>query len=486
MLDKVEEPLDKLQLIDTLQRLGVSYHFEVEIKGILESIYNKKYGSDKWNKDDLYAIALEFRVLRQHGFNVPQEVFNSFKDEAGNFKVCICEDTRGMLYLYEASYRSIRGEALLDEARDFTAKHLKESIRDQKMDQNLAILVCHALELPLHWRMLRLEARWFIDVYAMTQDVNTALLELARLDFNLVQVAHQDDLKQMSRWWKSTGLGQKLSFARDRLMENFLWTIGDNFEPRYLYTRRIITKLNSLITTIDDVYDVYGTLEELELFTNAVERWEIAAMDQLPDYMKICFLALYNSINEMAYDVLKEQDTLVISYFTNSVQADPLTHWLHRFWVFSDFINLLCLQWAELCKTYLTEAKCYHHGYTPTFVEYMKMACISIGAPLTLVHAYFSVTNPAAKEALECLEKLPDIILWSSMITRLSNDLGTSQRMNEARVADSPFNQSFIDTAVNLARMAQCMYQLGDGHGIEGNETKDRVLLLLVDPIPLV
>lgn len=64
-----------------------------------------------------------------------------------------------------------------------------------------------------------------------------------------------------------------MSFARDRLMENFFWTVGVGFEPEFGYFRRMITKINALITTIDDVYDVYGTLDELQLFTNAVERY---------------------------------------------------------------------------------------------------------------------------------------------------------------------------------------------------------------------
>jgi hypothetical protein len=56
------------------------------------------------------------------------------------------------------------------------------------------------------------------------------------------------------------------------LVENFVWTLGTNFKPEFEYFREVITKVNSFITTIDDVYDVHGTLEELELFTEAIER----------------------------------------------------------------------------------------------------------------------------------------------------------------------------------------------------------------------
>lgn len=55
-------------------------------------------------------------------------------------------------------------------------------------------------------------------------------------------------------------------------MENFFWTIGVNFLPQYGYFRRIATKVNALVTTIDDVYDVFGTLDELQIFTHAIER----------------------------------------------------------------------------------------------------------------------------------------------------------------------------------------------------------------------
>ncbi|XVF78405.1 hypothetical protein PTKIN_Ptkin14bG0129600 [Pterospermum kingtungense] len=214
-----------------------------------------------------------------------------------------------------------------------------------------------------------------------------------------------------------------------------------------------------------------------------------------PEYMKICFLALFNSINEIAYDTLKEQGT--------------------------DNIPLLKKMWAELCKAYLVEAKWYYSGYTPTFKEYIDNAWISISGPVILSNAYL-LTNSTTKESLECLKELSKIIYCSSMILRLADDLGTSsdelkrgdvsksiqcymnetdcseeearqhiknlidatwKKMNKDLITHSPIFGTFIQIASNLARTAQCIYQHGDGHGVECRETKDHVLLLLVSPI---
>ncbi|XP_059433848.1 myrcene synthase, chloroplastic-like [Corylus avellana] len=254
MFHKVVEPGEQLELIDILQRLGLSYHFEDEIRSTLEGVYmNTNHGI--CNKErNLYTTALGFRLLRQNGFSVPQDIFNSFTNDKGNLEESLGEDTKGMLSLYEASFLLREGESMLEEAGDFATRKLKEYLKQNiSEDQNLSSLVRHALELPLHWRMIRLEVRWFIDIYRSREDMNPILLELAELDFNMVQAVHQEDLKQLSRWWRRTGLGEKLSFARDRLMENFLWTVGKAFEPQFGYCRRTLTKVNALITVIDEM-----------------------------------------------------------------------------------------------------------------------------------------------------------------------------------------------------------------------------------------
>ncbi|KAF9600962.1 hypothetical protein IFM89_014668 [Coptis chinensis] len=252
-------------------------------------------------------------------------------------------------------------------------------------------------------------------------------------------------------WWKDLGLGShpKLSFARDRLMECFFWTTGVIGDPRFYYCRKWYIKLNTMVTTIDDVYDVYGTLDELTLLRG----W--------------------------AYFILKEQGWDAIPYLKQS--------------------------WTDLCKSYLVEAKWYYNKYTPTFGEYLSNACISISGTLLLVHIYFFIEQDITKEALECLGSCPNVIRSSSMILRLSDDLGTSKaalergdvpksiqcymhetgvleevaceyirhmignlwkKMNKDRLDDSFFSQTYIEAVVNLARMAQCMYRYRDGHGV--------------------
>lgn len=495
--EKSAEPLTLLEFIDDIQRLGLGHRFENDIKRSLDKILLLE-GSNAGKGESLHHTALRFRILKQHGYKVSQEVFEGFTDQNGHFKACLCKDVKGMLSLYEASYLASEGETLLHEAMAFLKMHLKDL--EGTLDKSLEELVNHAMELPLHRRMPRLEARWFIEAYKRREGADDVLLELAILDFNMVQWTLQDDLQDMSRWWKDMGLASKLHFARDRLMECFFWTVGMAFEPEFSNCRKGLTKVTSFITTIDDVYDVYGSVDELELFTDAVARWDINMVNNLPGYMKLCFLALYNTVNEMAYDTLKEQGHNILPYLTKA--------------------------WADLCKVFLVEAKWCHKEYTPTFEEYLENGWRSVSGAAILIHAYFLMSKNITKEALECLENDHELLRWPSTIFRLCNDLATSKaelergesansiscymhqtgvseedarehmkilideswkKMNKVREmdSDSPFAKPFVETAINLARIAQCTYQYGDSHGAPDARSKKRVLSLIVEPIPM-
>ncbi|CAN8314916.1 unnamed protein product [Cochlearia groenlandica] len=257
MLDDKTTLLEKLELIEKLQKLGVSYHFEGKIDEILTNIYRKNV--KECDKGDLHATALEFRLLREHGFNVSEGIFDVFinKIEDGTFEN---GDIKGLISLYESSYLATKSDTKLHKViREYAKEELRKFIDRHDHDHNttnsnyLEIAV-EALEMPYHWRMKRLETKRYLDAY----DKHDVLIKFAKIDFNIV-------------WWRETGLSNQLHFARDRIVENYYWTVGQIQEHQFSYVRRIMTKINALITTIDDIYDVYGTLDELQQFSNMVE-----------------------------------------------------------------------------------------------------------------------------------------------------------------------------------------------------------------------
>lgn len=88
----------------------------------------------------------------------------------------------------------------------------------------------------------------------------------------------------------------------------------------------------------------------------------------------------------------------------------------------------------------------------------------------------------------------------TNSITRIMSDTGLSEEsarqhirnlidetwkkmIEDANSGESPFSKSFVETAMNLARIAQCQYQHGDGHGNPDARSKNRVLSLLIDPV---
>lgn len=119
----------------------------------------------------------------------------------GDEKRLAHQDAEGVLSLYEASHLAMEGESALDEARELTTQHLKFLLRGSAvLEPHLRESVTHALDLPMHWRIPRLHARWFIEeAYPKRPHMDPRLLELAVLDFNALQRQYKDELKQVSR-----------------------------------------------------------------------------------------------------------------------------------------------------------------------------------------------------------------------------------------------------------------------------------------------
>lgn len=67
---------------------------------------------------------------------------------------------------------------------------------------------------------------------------------------------------------------KNLPYVRDRIVENYFGALVVCSEPKYSDARVFLAKVNQMITVLDDTFDAYGTYEELEIFTEAVERYQ--------------------------------------------------------------------------------------------------------------------------------------------------------------------------------------------------------------------
>ncbi|KAL8145632.1 hypothetical protein AgCh_003686 [Apium graveolens] len=442
MINETDVPLAKLELLDAVQRLGLNYRFYNDVKQAIDVIYNS---TDAWLNDDLHSTALRFRILREHGYAVPQDVFRTFiDDDTGNFEANLSEDVKGLLSLYEASFFGFQGEEIIDKATAFSTTHLKNSVNNGRLSSDMAAKVNHALDMPLHWKLPRAEAIWYINAYEKEQNMNPDLLRdygtelIVKGKVNL----EVNILNNNYSWWTETGLG-KTSFARDR--------------------------------------------------------WDITEIDKLPNNLKTVLLAVFNTTNQIGFWTLQERDFNIIPYLSK--------------------------QWTNMCKAFLKEAKWYYSGYKPTLEEYIENGAVSGAAPIVLFCAYFLTAEKIITvEALDYIDKLPSIMWCSSMILRLTNDLGTSSEelargdslkavqcyMNDTGASEAesrkyvdnivhetwkilnkdllgsyPFGEPFLTANPNLARTTQTFYQYGDGLGIPQNWIKDLLKSLLVEPFTL-
>ncbi|XP_058088156.1 beta-cubebene synthase-like isoform X2 [Magnolia sinica] len=410
MIFDINNSYQKMTLIDAIQRLGVAYHFEMDIEKELHRMYDDKIDNND-NGDNLRATALRFRLLRQQGYNVSSDVFRKFKDNEGEFKATFSNDMWGLLSLYEAAYLGIHGDDILDEAIIFTTKHLKLAL--PHLTSPLRKLVELALEVPLCKRIERLQSRYYISIYEEDKERSDVLLEFAKLDYNLLQSLHRRELREISIWGKEKDFVGKFPFARDRVVECYFWILGVYFEPHYSQARRMMTKMIVLTSIMDDIYDVYGTLEELELYTATLERWDRGDIDQLPDYMKVLFVATLDVVDAFEDELNREGKSYRVYYLKEAFK--------------------------NLNKAYLDEARWASSGYVPTLEEYISVALMSSGYPMLSVASLIGMGEDVTKEALEWAIHVPPMIRTCATIGRLMDDIPSNKR-------DSTLHQQYSAT----------------------------------------
>lgn len=497
LVETPDNSTQKLVLIDTMQRLGVAYHFNNEIETSIQNIFDASQ-QDENDVDTLYVVALRFRLLRQQGHYMSSDVFKPFTDQEGKFKETLTNDIQGLLSLYEAAQLRVREEEILEEALSFTTTHLK-AMASNLSNNSLKVQVTEALSQPIRKTLPRVGARKYISTYEINDAHDDLLFKFAKLDFNTLQKMHQRELSELTRWWQDLDFANKYPYARDRLVECYFWILGVYFEPQYSRARKMMTKVLKMTSFIDDTFDAYATFDELMPFTGAIQRWDPNAIDSVPPYLRPAYQALLDVYSEME-QVLDKESKLDRVYYAK-------------------------YEMKKLVRAYFKEAQWLDNaGYIPKDEEYMETVLVTGGYMMAATTCLVGIEEFISRETFEWLKNEPLIVRAASFISRAMDDIvgheveqerghvpsiiecymkkyGASKQeaylnfqkevinawkdINKESLRPIEVPMFALERVLNLARVIDTLYKEKDGYTNSKGKVKNMISSLLVESIKI-
>ncbi|XP_058756107.1 (E,E)-geranyllinalool synthase-like [Vicia villosa] len=417
----MEEDYIKLCIANQLHRFGLGEYFVREIEVLLSQVY-RNYNNEassvvralNKNTMQLQKDAMAFELLRTYGFKVSPLRFCWFlnHDETkaeieNNYE----QFSSAMFHVFRASNLMFCGEYELEEARSFSRKILEKIVSTGK--RGLSQQIEHELSLPWFARLDHLEHRmWIEETEANTLWkgktshnrvsclYNDELLQLASLSFEFKQLIYKNELKEIKRWAEKYGMSD-MGFGREKSTYCYFAAAASLTSlPHDSYVRMFVAKTAIIITVADDFFDSVGSLNELEILTEAVLRWDTRG---LSSHSKVIFDALDDLISEATRKYLQQEGT-----------SDDISR------------NLKDL-WYEIFLSWLIEANWSRNGHKPSIDHYLETGMTSIGAHL-IVLSSSCFMKPFEKHRLKPYEPLTNLLM---VISRLLNDLESYQKEME-------------------------------------------------------
>ncbi|XP_015691402.2 tau-cadinol synthase-like [Oryza brachyantha] len=401
--------LEKMKLVDTIQHLGIDHLFENEIQTALQEIHENEFATN-----NLHDVALRFRLLRERGFWVSPDVFNKFKGDDGSFSNELANDPVTLLQLYNAANLFIHGEPELEEAISFARRHLESiSQHGAGLKSPLADQIKRSLHIPLPRIHRRVEMVSYVPEYDQEDGHDPLLLELAKLDFNILQRVHQKELNELSRWWKDVSAYMGLHHIRDRVIENYTWSYAVYHEEELSLARVIFAKIVLLIALLDDTYDVYAftSIEECRLLNAAFQGWDDSAASLVPEYLRKFYEITLRCFREFE-DLVPSNQRYLVAFSKTEFQ--------------------------KLSSYYLEGAEWAHRKHKPRFSEQVALATMTTATrPLAaglMVGLGEGVTTTAA---YQWAVASTDAIISCGKTGRFMNDI-SGFKLGSQNKADMP------------------------------------------------
>ncbi|GLJ10698.1 hypothetical protein SUGI_0133300 [Cryptomeria japonica] len=369
-----------------------------------------------------------------------------------------------------------RAEKLIKEIKDmFNALHLNSSSADDLYQRLSMVDDVERLGIDRHFQEQALDD---------AKSFSTAYLK--------------QDLQILSRWWTESGLA-KLEFAHHHHVEFYFWAAGVCIEPKYSTFRIGFAKMSSFVTCLDDIYDPYGTLDELKIFTEAIKRWDLAYMEGLPEFMKLTFKAFDEGVRDMAQEAEKSQGRDTLDYARKA--------------------------WEVYIDAYFQEAKWLAMGYIPSLEEYLENGKVSSEAHVVTLQPVLSLDVPISNDVLKEIDYPSRFNELLCLTLRLRGDTknfkaevdrGEVVSCITCYMKDHPgsieedameylnyfideklkeLNWEYLKTdnvpitakdhAYGLSKGLKLLYKERDGFSVSGIETKNLITKNMIEPVPM-
>ncbi|KAL1539761.1 Gly-Xaa carboxypeptidase [Salvia divinorum] len=323
---------EHLWAVDRLQRLGVSRYFQPEIEECVAYVY--RYWTEKgicWARnsevEDIDDTAMGFRLLRLHGYEVSADVFRHFESggEFFCFKGQSTQAVTGMYNLYRAAQLIFPGEKILEDAATFSSKFLQlKRANNQLLDKwiitkDLPGEVGYALDVPWYASLARVETRFYLEQYGGEDDVwigktlyrmpyvnNNKYLELAKLDYNNCQALHQQEWRDIQKWYRNLSLGE-FGLSDESLLQAYYVAAASVFEPEKSHRRLSWAKTAILMQTITlHFHNNQLSAEQKRVFIDEFEHGSILKHANGGRYKTRTNLVgtLLRTLNQLSLDIL--------------------------------------------------------------------------------------------------------------------------------------------------------------------------------------
>ncbi|XP_076890216.1 alpha-copaene synthase-like [Bidens hawaiensis] len=342
------------------------------------------------------------------------------------------------------------------------------------------------------------EARWYLAEFEEKVSRYDSLLTLAKVHFNYLQLLQKEELRSISKWWKDMDLQTKIRYVRERVPELYMWILAFFLEPHYSQARIITTKIVVIVSVLDDTYDACSTIEEARLLTRAINRWDISAMSQLPEYMKPLYEIILNEYAEFNKQVPHQLTPNIIEASIKAFQ--------------------------NLARSYHQEAEWRHIGEVPSFEAYMKIGRFTSAYDILSKSALIGMGEIVTQDVIVWYESDPKMLIATELIGRIENDVVSVQferergpsatsvdahmkaymvsenvavkavknmvenawkDIREGCLKPTPMPMDLLAPIVNLAQMTDVTYKYNDGLTFPEKTLKEYITLLFCIAVPM-